>query len=145
MSHGDHPTRLPRAGIDPIADDATALALVRLAVCPNRPETVLVLLDGHRRGIGLVVVAGTTAADAVVDVVDRLLRPTVHGGHVASVVVGSVRPGQHHGPDDLADADRWLALDDVADHHGVELVEWYVIVGTGISRPRQLVNAPPRW
>ena len=41
-------------------------------------------------------------------------------------------------------ADRWLDLDEIAERSGVELVDWLVI-GDGVNRPRQLVNAPSRW
>jgi hypothetical protein len=136
-------TRVPRAGIDPITDEATALALLRLVACPTRHETILVLLDDDRRGMGLVVVSDTAEPDAVVEVADRVLDPAVHDGRVAAVVVATLRPG---GGDSvtLGDADRWLELDDVADRCCVELVEWFVLAG-GVSRPRELVNAPPRW
>lgn len=145
MSDGPHPsTRLPRAGVDPITDDGGALALLRLAANPHRCETILVLLDDRRRGLGLVVVSDTTDADAVVDVANRLLDPVVHDGRVAAVIVASVRTPHARDGIDLTDADRWLGLDDVAAHHGVELVEWYVL-DDGVSRPRELLNAPPRW
>lgn len=148
MTDGAHPpTRLPRAGVDPITDDATALALLRVAARPDRCETIVVLLDDHRRGLGLIVVSDTLHADAVADVADRLLDPAVHDGRVAAALVASVRVP--HDPDasgeELADADRWLVLDDVAAHHGVVLLEWYVLGADGVSRPRELLNAPPRW
>jgi len=142
-----HTRRLPRAGVDPIADEATALALLHVAAAqPRRHETIFVLLDDARRGIGLVVVSDTTDADAVVDVAERILDPAVHGGRVAGAIVASVRPRPcaRAAADMLDDAQRWLDLDDVADIAGVELVEWFVL-GDGVSRPRELVSEPPRW
>ena len=141
--------RLPRAGIDPIDREATALAVVRTAAAwPLRHETIVVLLDDARCGIGLVVVNGTTEPDAVLEVAECLLDPAVHDGRVAAVIVASVRP-DGRGPDvdaepDLTDADRWLELDEIATGCVVELVEWFVL-GDGLSRPRELVNEPPRW
>ena len=135
-------TPLPRAGIDPIDDEATALAMVRLAAArPARHETIVVLLDHCRCGIGLVVVNGTCEPGAVLEVAECLLTPEAHDGRIGAVIVASCRPG---GELDLADADRWLELDDLARRHDVELLEWFV-EGAGLSRPRELVNAPPRW
>lgn len=148
MSHQvPPPARLPRAGIDPITDESTALALLRIAACPTRHETIIVLLDDARCGLGLVVVSDTAEPDAVVEVVERVLDPAVHDGRAAATIVASVRPRSDvgdRGGHDLGDADRWLELDDVAERCGVELVEWFVLAD-GLSRPRELVNAPPRW
>lgn len=136
------PRRFPRAGIDPIRTDGVALATVLAAVrVPLRHETVAVLLDGARRGVALVVVHGTTDADDVVEVAERVLDPRAHGPDVAGAVLASIRPGRGI---ELADADRWIELADVADQAAVELVEWYVI-GDGIGRPRQLVDPRARW
>lgn len=141
-------TRLPRAGIDPIDDESTALALITTAVTwPLRPETIVVLLDDARCGIGLVVVSGTDADDAVLEVTERILDPQVHDGRVAAAIVTTVRPGRIDPVgqgDDITDADRWLDLDEISSDRAVELLEWFVL-GDGLSRPRELVNAPPRW
>lgn len=144
-----HPSRLPRAGVDPITDEATALALLSVAANPTRHETIVVLLDDARCGIGLVVVSDTRDRDAVVEVAARILDPAVHDGRVASVIVATVRPGGHadherHEHHDLADAERWVDLDEIADRCDVELVEWFVL-DAEVSRPRELVNAPQRW
>lgn len=139
-------TPVPRAGLDPIADEASALAVVRLAAArPMRHETIVVLLDEDRRGVGLVVVSGTVDPDAVVAVAECLLDPIAHDGRVAAAVIASCRPDDDADDEPvLADADRWLELDDVARRHGVALLDWFV-EGRGLSRPRELVNAPPRW
>lgn len=138
-------TRLPRPGLDPIDQEATALVLLDAAATwPRRHETIVVLLDDARRGIGLVVVRDTADPDAVIEVAERILDPVVHDGRVAAVVVASIRPPDREHHDDLADAERWHDLDEVAGGCGVELVEWFV-VGDGVSRPRELVNEPQRW
>lgn len=135
-------TPVPRAGVDPIVDEAAALAIVRLAAArPSRHETIVVLLDETRCGLGLVVVSGTVDPDAVIEVAECLLDPAVHDGRAGAAIFTSCRP---HGDPVLADADRWLELDAIAGRHGVELLEWFVD-GRGLSRPRELVNAPPRW
>lgn len=147
MSRPDPGThRLPRAGLDPIADEPTALALVHAAAArPRRHETILVLLDDARRGVGLVVVHDTIDVDAVVEVTERILDPQVHDGRIAAVIVASVRPGDTGGrPDELADVDRWLDLDEIADRCCVELIEWFVLADV-VSRPRELVDAAARW
>lgn len=135
--------RVPRAGVDPITDERSALALLDAAADRLRHQTVLVVLDHHRCGIGIVVVADTFERDAVVEIAARVLVPAAHGGRVGAAVIASVRPGVD-AVVDLADAERWLELDEIAIECGVELVEWFVL-GTGVSRPRDLVGAPPRW
>lgn len=143
--------RLPRAGVDPIRDERAALDLLHAAAArPRRHETILVLLDGARCGIGLVVVSGTVDADAVLDVAQRVLDPSVHGGRVAAAIVATVRPGDSDPGDvgaghaDLDDVDRWLELDEIASHCRVELLEWFVLTD-GVRRPRELVEATVRW
>lgn len=134
--------RLPRAGIDPIRSDGVALAAVLAAVhLPLRPETIVLLLDRDRCGSAIVVVHGTSEADAVLDVAERVLDQRTRGSEVAAAIIASVRPGTGV---ELADADRWLELVDVAAQATVELVEWYVI-GAGVDRPRRLVDAPVGW
>lgn len=134
--------RVPRAGLDPITDADTALAVIRLAVSePPHHETILVTLDDRRCGIHLAVVHHTDADD-IVDVCERLLEAAEPAGEIDGLIAASVRPGAD-GPC-LPDADRWLQLDEVADSFGVELVEWFVL-GRSVSCPRQLIGEAPRW
>lgn len=145
MSRFSDAHRLPRAGVDPIDAESTALSVLHAAAAhPRRHETILILLDDARRGIGLIVVGDTVDGDAVVEVAERILHPTVHDGRVAAVIIGSVRPAGTSHQSDLADADRWLDLDEMAGECCVELVEWFVI-DDGVSRPRELVGAASRW
>jgi hypothetical protein len=135
--------RLPRAGIDPIDDADTAFITISMAVDrPLRHETIVVLLDDARCGLGVVVVSNTRDLDAVVEVVECLLDPGAHGGRVGAMIVASVRPG-HVRPHD-GDIDRWLEISDLSEQAGVELVEWFVI-GETVSCPRDLLGEPPRW
>jgi hypothetical protein len=116
-----------------------ALAVLRLARHhPARHETIVLLLDGERRGLGLIVVAGTDHPDAVITVVDRVCDPAVHDGRVSSVVVASVRPADVHDPE------RWMELAWSAEQHGVELLEWFVDDAV-VSCPRDSLGAPRRW
>ncbi|HEY5664398.1 MAG TPA: hypothetical protein VIS05_10220 [Ilumatobacter sp.] len=140
--------RFPRAGIDPIDDAESALLAVSMAVThPLRHETIVVLLDDARRGIGIVAVTGTRPPDAVVGVLDTVLDTVLDSvpdsvpESVGAVVLASVRPG---GAADGADIDRWLEMTDLADQHGVELLEWFV-VADAVSCPRDLLGEPPRW
>jgi hypothetical protein len=139
--------RLPRAGIDPITSHDDALVTVAMAVHrPLRPETIVVLLDGERRGIALVVVTGTTRPDDVLEAVECLTRPVTHAGRAGAVVVCSVRPvvGPGGAGDAVRDVDRWLELSEIAEGHGVELLEWFVI-GAEVRCPRDDLGEVPRW
>jgi hypothetical protein len=68
------------------------------------------------------------------------------GGTVPSIcglVLATVRP-HCHGllPGDV---DRWLDAESVAESHGIELVEWFVVTTSGVECPRQLIGEPERW
>lgn len=140
--------RLPRAGIDPITSHDDALVTVAMAVHrPLRFETIVVLLDDERRGLALVVVTDTTCPDDVLEAVECLTRPTTHASRAGAIVVGSVRPGPHtrdHDPDIERDVERWLELSEIAEGHGVELLEWFVI-GSEVRCPRDDLGEAPRW
>jgi hypothetical protein len=134
--------RTPRAGVDPIRDEAAALSVVRLAMQhPASPETIAVMLDHERRGVSLVVVRGTHHPDDVVDVADRLSALAAGGDRIGGFVLASIRPG---GGLDPGDADRWLEMSDGCEQLGLELVEWFVIAAT-VACPRDLLGERPRW
>lgn len=134
--------RLPRAGVDPITDAATALVTVAAAIQrPLRHETIVVFLDDARRGLAIAVVSGTERPDDVLEVVECLTQPAATRESVAAIVVASIRPGAGALPSDL---DRWLEMSELAEQAGVEVVEWFVIAD-GIDCPRDLLGEPPRW
>jgi hypothetical protein len=137
--------RIPRAGIDPIDDADTAFVTISMAVHrPLRFETILVLLDDARRGVGVVAVSDTYEPDAVLEVIVCVLDPAAPGGGVGAVIVGSVRPGAPDTATDLDDIDRWLEMSDLAEQRGVELLEWFVIADE-LSCPRDRLGEAPRW
>ena len=135
--------RLPRAGVDPISDPDTAFVTISMAVHrPLRHETIVALLDDDRCGISIVAVSGTDRPDAVVEVVECLSDPDLHGGRVGALIVASVCP--EIGRPRTGDIDRWLEMSDLAEQAGIELLEWFVI-GDGVSCPRDQLGEPPRW
>jgi hypothetical protein len=143
--------RIPRAGIDPIDDADTAFVTISMAVhLPLRCETILVLLDDGRRGIGVVAVSDTYEPDAVLEVFECVLDPSAHGGRVGAVIVASVRPDPSDATIDpdvdpgADDVDRWLEMSDLAEQRGVELLEWFVITDE-VSCPRDRLGEAPRW
>lgn len=152
---------IPRAHVDPIDRESTALALLGAIVSePSRHETIVVLLDRARRGVSIVVVDGTSDPDDVVHSVEVVATAVSNAATrscgtgplddvaIGALVVASVRPGDASRFDDLVDADRWLHLDEITDQHGIELVEWFVLHGEGldcVSRPRELVDERLRW
>ena len=134
--------RFPRAGIDPVATPTAAHHLVdAVRARPPRHETVCVLLDQRRSGVGIVSVDGTVEPDSVLDVVDLVVMTAVADDRVDACVVASIRPG---GSDDLDDLERWSEMSIRLEEAGVELVEWFVL-GTGVSCPRALLGEPSRW
>ncbi len=136
--------RVPRAGLDPIDDPTTAARILSAVVRrPLRSETIVVLLDAERRGIGVVVVAGTDDPDAVVEVVEFLSAPGAHEGRVGAVIVATIRPDAD-APDDR-DVDRWMEISSIASDQGVEVIEWFVVGPERITCPRDHLGEPPRW
>jgi hypothetical protein len=136
--------RAPRGGVDPLRTADDALAIIDLARrLPAADETIVLPLDAQRRGSNIIVVSDTTSPDAVVGVVECLALVAA-GAFLPELVVASVRPGR---PVELADADRWLELDDVTRAHGVGLLEWFVLDGLdgGTGCPRDLLGAAARW
>jgi hypothetical protein len=137
--------RLPRAGVDRISCPETALVTLAMAVDrPLTPETIVVLLDGERRGIAIAVVTGTRQPDDVVEVVECLTRSATNGERVGAMIVATVRPGVTDAATAEDDVDRWLEISDIAEQTGVELLEWFVI-GDAITCPRDHFGEPPRW
>lgn len=147
--------RPPRAGLDRIDCAGSALAILDVAIeRPLRPQTIAVMLDGERRGVAVVVVSGTHLPDDALEVVECFTSPSAHDGSVRAMFLASVRPPPvlrivpsdpaefaEHAYDDI---DRWLEMSDIAEHAGVELIEWFV-VGDTITCPRDHLGEPPRW
>ena len=135
------------------------LATLSLAIGhPLRHETIVLLLDGARRGRTIVAVSGTHDPDAVIEVVECVTQG-IECEHLGAIVVASVRPpgavtghadpsalDRESDPDiDLdRDIDRWLEMSEIASLAGVEVLEWYVI-GSAVRCPRDDLGEPPRW
>lgn len=136
--------RLPRAGLDTIADARTAFATLAMAVHrPLRSETIVLLLDEARRGRTIVVVTDTDDPDAVIEVVECITQG-VGCEHFGAIVVGTVRPDEPAGRPPPGDVDRWLEMSEIASLAGVELLEWFVI-GRSVTCPRDALGEAPRW
>jgi len=142
MSNSCATHRLPRARIDPIDSESSALTMItHMMSRPAEYETIALLLDDRRRGLTVLVVSGTDEPDAILDVADLIAHGDQRGDELGAVVLASVRPGGQIGDGDI---DRWLEATDVLADRGIELVEWFVI-GTGIACPRDRFGEAPRW
>jgi hypothetical protein len=141
MTHFCKTHRVPFADREPF-DEAAARRLFECVLAvQQRPETVVILLDQHRRGRSIFNVDGTDHPDAVLAVAEWSIDLAGRSPGVGGAIVASVRP---HGGDDLDDVERWLDLDERFERAGIELIEWYV-VGRSVSRPRTLIGEPDRW
>jgi hypothetical protein len=133
----------PRAHLEPVADAADALALFSLAMhLPMQHEVIAFLLDSTGRGGTIVVVTDTATPDAVVGVVETMCLAAATDAQLCRLVVASVRPDGATLPGDI---DRWLEASAIADVHGIDLVEWFVIGPAGPECPRDLLGEPDRW
>ena len=140
--------RVPRAHRDPILTPDDALAVAALAASSSpRHETIAFLLDDAYRGTGLItVVTDTVDADSVVHVAEVMSELGALslgvGCETAFLVIASIRPD---GDVDIDDAWRWRRASDVADDHGITLLEWFVLGASGVDCPRDLIGEPDRW
>ena len=135
-SHSTH--RIPRGFVDPIESKADALAVLSLAA-PLGHDTVAILLDDERCGLGIFVVTGTTDPDAIFRIIDVCINARYT--EVSGLILATSRPGGDMQPDDR---ERWVEATVQCADAGVELVEWFVI-GHQVACPRELVGDPPRW
>src|SRR5215213_5335162 len=137
MSRHQSTHRPPRAHIDPIADASDALLLFSLAMhLPMQPEVIAFLLDDAGRGGTIVVVTDAASPDSVLGVVETLSMAAAADATMCRLVVASVRPDGATRPGDI---DRWLEASAIAEIHGIELVEWFVIGPAGPECPRDLL------
>ena len=131
-------------GVVPSTVDSAdaALAVITTAMNhPPRPQVIVLVLDADLRGHAVVIVDGTDSPDAVIDVLEVLAEGAAEASHPASLVVAAVRPGYDALP---GDGDRWLELCEIAETHGCELLEWFVLsddVGMVSPRPARRATA----
>ncbi len=139
--------RCPRAGLDPIDGERDAVDVIALATHrPPRDETIAIVLDGAGCGIAIVVVAGTTEPDAVLDVAEFLTESMRGDERAAGLIIASVRASRRSRvfAAGRTDVDRWLEMSTIADDAGLRLVEWFVL-DERLRCPRDLLGEPPRW
>jgi hypothetical protein len=133
-----------RADLPTVVDSAdAALTVIAASIqLPQQPQVIVLVLDPDLGGNAVVVVDGTDSPDAVIDVFELLTEGAIEADHSATFVVATVRPGYDELP---GDADRWLELSEIAEEHGCELLEWFVLSDDVAWCPRDLLAEPPRW
>jgi hypothetical protein len=135
-----HP--VPRGGIDPIRSADDALAVLALGA-PYGHDTIVILLDGERRGSSIMVVKDTVDHDALFGVIDACVAAgAAQDAPVAAMIVASSRPD---GDVEPTDVHRWLEAGDQCRSGGIELIEWFVLGRSGPQCPRELFGDPERW
>jgi hypothetical protein len=132
------------AALPTVVDCAdAALAVITTAMHqPAQPQVIVLVLDNDLGGHAVVIVDGTHSPDAVIEVLELLAEGAAEAGNAAAFVVAAVRPGYDTLP---GDGDRWLELCEIAETHGCELVEWFILSGEVTWCPRDLLAKPPRW
>jgi hypothetical protein len=136
---GRSPGALPSVVVS--ADDALALIIHAMCV-PPKPQVIVLVLDADWRGRAVVIVDGTESPDAVIEVVELLAEGAAEAQHPVTFVIASVRPVEGPLP---ADADRWLELCEIAEIHGCDAAEWFILDGEMAWCPRELLAERPRW
>lgn len=139
-----HPSsRFGARAPEPVRNAADALSLLSKAIShPLRDETIAFLLDDAGYGSTIFVVSGTDRPEQVLDVVEHLASAGRTSGLLSALVIASVRPGGGIEPGDI---DRWFDASEIAETHGVQLLEWFVYGADGFSCPRDLLGEAQRW
>jgi hypothetical protein len=138
---------LPVAG-EPIRSSIAAIAVVSLAIHrPLEAETIAFFLDDENRSNSIAVVSGTTDPDAVLSVTECMAMVASQSPTFCGIVLATVRPnGAPNHPATLpGDIDRWIEACEIAESHGIELIEWFVVGPAGVDCPRDLLGEPQRW
>lgn len=133
-----HPAAMPLHG----PEDALSVILTA-ASRPARPESIVLVLDHAHRGLGCIVVVGDGPIGPVAEMLDHF---TASEPQVAALVLASVRTG----PESEAGAGRGdlLAFHDLRarfDAVGVDIVDWFVVVGQHAASLAELTDSTPRW
>jgi hypothetical protein len=129
----------------PTVVDSADAALAVISASMHRPpqaQVIVLVLDNDLRGHAVVIVDGTDSPDAVIEVLELLAEGAAESDHSATFVVAAVRPGYDALP---GDADRWLELGEIAETHGCEILEWFILSDDVAWCPRDLLAEPPRW
>ena len=140
-THEAPPNPLPRPSAVRCGTDALRVLFLS-ASQPLEPETLVFLLDRHGNGTIVTAVSGTVDPDAVLGVVDCIARAAEGMATAEAMVLATVRPTGCVLPGDI---DRWLEASDLAESHGVALIEWYIRGASGAQSPRELLGEPERW
>jgi hypothetical protein len=142
MSYPPCERPLPSARLDPVDSFSEALWLM-MSTIDAEPiqETVLFVLDDARCGVGVTHVE-SRGPDDVVAAVDWIASTAGSTVEAAGLIVGSVRP---NGGAELGDLARWAQIAELCDEAGLELLEWIVLGSSGVTCPREVSGAPPRW
>jgi hypothetical protein len=122
--------------------EAALRTILAGAYHPAQSQVIALLLDPDYIGHTVLVVDGATSPDAVVEVMELVAEAAAEAGREQVFVLASMRPGGGPLPGDV---DRWTEISDLADTHGCELVEWFVIGDRVASCPRDFLVEPPRW
>lgn len=129
---------IPRPFIDPVESAAQALAIASLVVHrPRRDQTLVLLLDVGRRGVGII---DFHALDH--SVMHLIVGACCAVEAVASVVVVSTR---HGGTVTVGDIDLHARLSFALAAAGYDLVDWIVCGRGGIYCPRTVIGAADPW
>jgi hypothetical protein len=139
--------RSPHAS-QPIRSSLDAIAVVSLAISrPLEFETIGFFLDDHNRSDTITVVSGTTDPDSVLAVAECLSAAASDAPRLCGLVLATIRPDSDNDlPATLpGDIDRWVEADSIAEAHGIELIEWFVVGRAGVDCPRELLGDPERW
>ncbi|MEO5974241.1 MAG: hypothetical protein ABIQ38_03420 [Ilumatobacteraceae bacterium] len=140
LSQLELPIDVPRAHCDPINSATQALVVFSLAISrPLRPETLVLMMDTHHRGIGLFALNNGGNLRSLIDYIVGKCAAT---NSARALAIATIRPHLHT-QSNLAT--EWTSSREICQRAGVQLVDWFVVGRQGVHCPRINSHGPDEW
>lgn len=134
------PFDVPRAHCDPINSATQALSVFSLAISrPLRPETFVLMMDQHHRGIGLFALH---SGGDLRSMIDHIVGNCAANNSVRALAIASVRVQWQSHPHLTTE---WTASRQICQRAGLQLVDWFVIGRYGVHRPQSFAHMKDEW
>ena len=134
------PIDVPRAHRDPINSATQALSVFSLAISrPLRPETLVLMMDNHHRGVGLFALSN---GGDLRSLIDHVIGSCATHDSARALAIASVRPQLQSHPQWAAE---WTSSRTICQRAGLQLVDWFIVGRQGVHGPRIFGHFSGEW